>query len=181
MSEETIPQMRETIERLSKDKAGLQKENSELQTQVRVRDAREAFRTAGYEPSQGDLFVAANPDGEITVESVNEFATQFKIQPAESSGGGDGGSNEEDPASQEPAGSTNLAPASGGGSRPGDSAGSATEQTMTRAEYMELAATDPAAARAAVASGRVEISGDNPWLREPSTGRKNPYVPLVKT
>ena len=30
MSEETIPQMRETIERLSKDKAGLQKQVDDL-------------------------------------------------------------------------------------------------------------------------------------------------------
>lgn len=182
MSEETIPQMRETIERLSKDKAGLQTQVDELSGQLRVRDAREAFRAEGYDPKQGDLFAASNPEGEITAEAVNEFAGSFNLQPvaAESQEGESKAADEGDPAPQAPAGSTGLAPAAGGGSLPGDSgSGGPGVKKMTRAEWQNLAATDPAAARAAVASGRVEISGDNPW-----TGTQvpagNPYVPVVQ-
>jgi len=178
MSEETIPQMRETIERLSKDKAGLTKQVTELSGNLRVRDAREAFRAEGYNPKHGDLFAANNPEGDITVEAVTSFANSFGLAQVSSS---DTPKVVEDDTSTVEDGSEDLAALAGGGSRSGDGgAGAADTEKMTRKEWQSLYRTDPAAAKAAVASGRVSVSGegfapagsslvhgDNPYASKP--------------
>lgn len=181
MSEENIPQMRETIERLSKDKSGLQSEVSDLQAQLRVRDARDAFRAEGFTPKNGDLYAAMNPEGEITAEAVVAFADEQGLPLA--------GSTQE---STEEAGTTTteaadgseaLAGMAGSGSGAGEGgAGSASPETLTRQEWQALHATDPAAAKAAVASGRVEITKDNPYVPSSlSAPGVNPYVTAGET
>ena len=161
MSEEqNIPQMRETIERLSKDKATLSEENGNLKGELRGRDAQDAFREQGYNPANGKLYAAMNPDGEITAESVVTFATEQGLSPvgdsqeAPNDAGGSSDSADD--------GSSELSGMSGGSSRGGDGgAGGAEVETLTRDEWRQLKTSDPAAAAQAVASGRVEISRDN--------------------
>lgn len=177
MSEDTnIPQMRETIERLSKENAGLKKDNSDLQGQLRVRDARDTMRQAGYNPKHGDLYAAMNPEGEITAEAVSTFAEEQGLPTftADSAASDDAGDSTNDGGAD----TTQLAAMSGSGSRGGDGgAGGADVQTMTRAEWKQLYADDPVAARQAVASGRVEISRGNPIVGGSGSPRgENPYV-----
>lgn len=175
---QNIPEMRETIERLSKEKADLSQKVGDLSQQLRVRDARDAFVAAGYAKTHGDLFVATNPEAEITAESVVAFADQFGLPPA--AAGDSASSGDSAPATD--AGSVELASMSGGGSRSGDTnAGGVQVETLTREQWKALHATDPSAAAAAVASGRVEISRDNPFVKGSGLPRgTNPYAPAVE-
>lgn len=180
MSEDTnVAQMRETIERLSKDKAGLKSENESQAKRLREFEAKDVFREAGYNPNHGKLFAALHPEGEITADAVVSFADEQGL-PALSTqeDSGDG----QDSASQDDAGSQQLSAMAGSGSRAGDGgSGGAQVETLTRQQYKELHAVDPAAARAAVASGRVEISRDNVFGQNaPAPRGSNPYVPNVQ-
>lgn len=176
MSEENIAQMRETIERLSKDKAGLEKTVAEQTTSLRVFEAREAFREAGYNPNNGSLYAAVHPQGDITSDGIMSFAEEQGLSPVSAS------TQEAQAAGQETTteaaeNQTALASMAGGGSRAGDPAsGGAEADTLTRQEWQELYANDPAAAKAAVASGRVEISKDNVYLGNRLVPGHNPFV-----
>lgn len=177
MSEETIPQMREAIDRLTEKVSGLEKDNSDLRGELRVRDAQDAFRAEGYNPAHGKLFAAVNPEGEITAEAVTAFADEQGLPLLDTSGDGEaqeGGDSTPDGGD----GSTALSGMAGAGSRAGDGgAGGADQKQLTRQQYLALAKEDPAAARAAVASGNVEISADNPHLAGGGvSGTGNPYA-----
>lgn len=179
MSEETIPQMRETIETLQKQNKEHEGTIAKLQGDLRVRDAREAFRVAGYNPKHGDLFAKDNPgDGEITAEMVAEYASTWDLAPAASeSGGSDEGKTTTDGGE----GTDALSTMSRSGTRAGEGGGgSSTERSMTRQEWMELQATDPVAASAALSQGRVVISTSGN-LRSGQEARRggNPYEPQV--
>ena len=181
MSEENIPQMRETIERLSKDKSGLESTVSDLTGQLRVKDAQDVFRSEGFNPAHGKLFAAVNPEGDITAEAVVAFADEQGLPLLDgtqetSTEGGESTSEATD-------GSEGLAGMAGGGSGAGDGgAGGAAVETLTRAEWQQLATSDPAAAKAAIASGRVEISKDNPYVKDSvSAPGVNPYAALAVT
>lgn len=169
-----IPQMRETIDRLEKKVSSLETDLSSAQGDLRVRDARDAFRVAGYDPRQGDLFAASNPDAEITPENVQSFADQYNLSAVAEATPSDGG----EPTPEVESDSAELAAMAGSGSRSGEGgAGGAASEPMSRAQWQQLYATDPAAAKAAIASGRVEISGDNPYVQGGGLPRGvNPYA-----
>jgi hypothetical protein len=173
MSEENIPQMRETIERLSKDNAGLESNVVDLTGQLRVRDARDAFRTEGFVPRNGDLFAAMNPEGDITAEAVVAFAEEQGLPLAGvESVPEDAGDSKEDGDESE-----SLSGMSGGGSRAGDGGASgAASESLTRQEWQQLYADDPDAARRAIASGSVQISDNGPAPKG-----TNPYATLTQT
>lgn len=180
MSEEqTIPQMRETIDRLSKDKTGLERTVQELRSEVRTYQAKEVAVEAGYMPAHGKLYAAVNTEGDVTVEALAAFAMEQGLPPAASS---NQGSSEEEESSTETkeSGDTNLAGMAGGGSRAGDGGdGGVQSETLTRQAWQELFRADPAAARQAVASGRVEIDKGNPHLRNRQTTGGNPFAEFV--
>lgn len=178
MSEETIPEMRETIERLQKERASLVKDNTKLQSDLHIRDAREAFRSGGYDPRHGDLFAAKNPEAEITEENVATFADEWNLAAVSVKSTSESEENSADLADD---GTDALSAMGSGGTSTGEGGASGTAtQKMTRSEWKKLMITDPASAKAAVASGKVEISGDNPWLgsdRNRAPSGSNPFVP----
>lgn len=177
---DNVIEMRDTIERLSKDKAGLTTDVETRDKQLRVYQAQDAFRDQGLNPNHGKLYAAVHPEGEITAETVVEFATEQALTPVSSTQedpAGEGDSTSSDAADQ-----ANLGSMSGSGSRAGDGgAGGSESQQLTRQEYQALYAQDPAAARAAVASGRVEVDPDNPYVRDRigATRGSNPYANLA--
>jgi hypothetical protein len=182
MSEETIPQMREQIDNLTKSNKDLISSNEKLVSENRGFAARDAFRDEGYAANHGDLYAAANPEGDITTDGVNEFAGQFnlqKIEPESKGSGSDDGSDEGgDDTDGDAPGSTALADMQRGSSSSGDGSGGAGPEKMTQAEWQALHQTDPAAAKEAVRQGRVVISKDNPWLDgKPVQPGMNPYAP----
>lgn len=179
MSESTnIPEMRDTIERLSKEKAALSNENADLKAAVRVRDARDMFRREGFSPEHGDLFAAANPDAEITPEAVVSFADQYNLKTASTAAPSEG-----DPTPKPEADDSDLSQLSGSGSRGGDGgAGGAQSTTLTRQQWKDLYVSDPAQAKAAIASGRVEVSRDNPFVKGVGLPKgTNPYASAADT
>lgn len=178
MSDETnVSQMRDTIERLSKEKAGLEKSVAEQAKAIRVYEAADAFREAGYKPAAGKLFAAMHPEGEITADAVVAFADEQGLPAASTSTQEvtEEARNETSEAAKQAEGLSQMA---GSGSRGGDGgAGSATAKSLTRQEWQVLHQTDPVAARQAVASGRVEISRDNVLgAAEAAPRGSNPYV-----
>lgn len=181
MSEEDISQMRKTIERLSKDKAELGTEVKDLSTQVQEYKAREVFSGEGYNPANGNLFVAMNPEKEVTAEVATDFAKAQGLILLESNQKSDDDAGKSTTEVED--GSKELAGMAGSGSGAGDGgAGGATVESLTRAQWQDLYRSDPAAAKAAVASGRVEISKDNPWVpNKVSTPGVNPYAALTET
>ncbi len=181
MSEETIPQMRDRIDVLEKANQDLTTGNETLSKAKSGLLAREAFGSAGYEASHGDLFAAVNTEGDITKEVVNEFAGQHNLPKVEAgeptTEGGDGSTEGGDGTSTEAPGSTALAGMQRGGSSSSDGTGGASPEKMTIAEWQTLMATDPVAGREAQRQGRVTVSADNPWLDgKPVAPGLNPYV-----
>ncbi len=182
-TEETIPQMRDQIDSLTKANKEAQGANTKLAKENRNLSARDLFRDKGLDPKTATLFVGQH-EGDITPEAVDAFAKEFGFAPVSTEGAGsegEEGSVEEGESGPEAApGSTELGKLARGGSRSGDGgAGGSTVETLTRAEYQALAATDPAAAKEAVRLGKVQISKDNVYSdQRPAPG--NPYAPKVQ-
>lgn len=160
MTEETIPQMRETIDRLQKDLKASTAKQAELESANRLFQARDVARTVDLDPKLGELY-AKSADGDITPDGLQEFADNYGLvqAPAETSEA----PVEVEESGAEAPGGAELSQMARGGSSAGEGAGSASEESMTRAEWTELSRTDPTAARQALAKGRVQISSDNPY------------------
>ena len=185
MGEETIPQMQERIDAQNKEIAGQTKTIHDLNKENRRLLARDVAREKGYDASAGELFASANPETDITEESLAEFITKFPglagggaaSAGGESTEAADGGDEAEQPA----AGSSDLSKLARGGSRSGDSADGAAQQTMTIQEWQELQVTDPAAGKEAIRQGRVQISRGNPYGDQtPVPAGVNPYQPSAQ-
>lgn len=182
MSEEmTNSELRDAFARVSKDNTGLQKDVKDLTQKIRIGEAQNAFREAGFVPANGSLYAAINPEGEITADAVEAFAKEQGLVPAvgkpdESTESGDSASDVDD-------GTAVLAPLAGSGSRAGEGgAGGAATDSLTISEWQDLYALDPSAAKVAVASGKVEISRDNVFAKNTSLPRGvNPYIKAQET
>lgn len=176
MSEETIPQMRERIETLTKENKQLAKNLDDVTKDLRVRNAKDAFSAAGLNPKHAELF-AEKYEGDPTAEAVAEFAEAWDLQPAApvvTDTPDEEGGSEPEPAP----GSADLAQLSRSGSRSGDGGiDGAGDQAMTRDQWKDLYQRDPAAAQAAIRQGRVQVSRDNPALAKPARAPRgtNPY------
>ena len=178
--EETVTQMRETIERMQKATAADAKTIADQAVELRVRDAREAFRTQGLNPRHGDLFASQEPDSEINAETVTAFAEAWNLKADEKV---DSNSDEGEVTSEVKDGSEGLSSMSGGGSQSGDGAPSGDEiELMPRKEWIQLSITDPARAKQVATSGRVAISADNPYQATPrqAASGQNPYANFGK-
>lgn len=160
MAEETIPQMRERIEALEKQVKSLSGDKDTLNTENRTLKAREFARDQGYDPVHGELF-ASSTDGDITADGLSEFANKFGLNPTSTEVANETTSTEESAEDNADAMDSFSRAGSGPGTAPAAGVGS---DTLTRQEYMELAVSNPAAAKEAVAAGRVQLRSDNPWV-----------------
>jgi len=164
MTEETIPQMRETIDRLVKDNKSLTAERDTAVGEVRSLNARSFASAANFTPQAGELY-AKNTEGDLTADGFAEFATGLGLTASEAvppaTGGEAPAAGEE--TTPEATGSADLSNMARGGSTTEGGAGSATEESMTRDEWIELSRTDPIAAKEALAKGKVLVSKDNPY------------------
>jgi len=185
MGEETIPQMQERIDNQNREIAGQTKTIQTLNLENRRLLARDVAREKGYDASAGELFASANPEADINEESLAEFINKFPglagggtaSTEGESTDSGDEG----DEAEQSAVGSGDLSKLARGGSRSGDSADGAAQQTMTIQEWQKLSVTDPAAAKEAVRQSRVQVSRDNPYGDQiPVPAGVNPYQPSAQ-
>ena len=176
MPETDVPDLRAQADKLTKDLAKSQEALVAEQVKTRGFAARDAFVDAGYEPKFADLYVAAEPEGELTAEAIKVWTGTFGLEPEEAPAGeGKAG----DSKVTEAPGSTALADLGRGGSSAEGGAGSSTTDKMiTVQEWQQLTKTDPGAAREAVANGNVKLRPDNAWVRgytlSPTGG--NPYI-----
>jgi hypothetical protein len=163
MSEETIPQMREQIDSLSKELKTLRATNTDLEKAKRVLTTKDIFRNEGYSPSHAELFVSMNPEGDVTKEAIVEFVGQYGLVAEKTSEEGQEVSNDEGSETGNAPGSEDLATMSRGGSGSGEgSAGGAVGKDMTRQEWQRLYAQNPAEAQNALRQGRVQFSDSTP-------------------
>ena len=156
---DTIPQMREQIEKLQADIKKQQDSASELAKENRLLKARDVFRSQGYDPVHGELF-ANSTSGDITPEAVDEFAGKYGLTAT---------APNEPPTSDEE-GTDDGGDAMADFSRAGSGAGSGgaagpQENALTREDWIALSKSNPAAAKEAVAAGRVQLRADNPWVK----------------
>lgn len=162
MSDETIPQMRERIDALQKEKGKLQEDLVSTRLEVKTLQARDLFRESGYRREHADLFVKTNPEvEEITEDAVAAFVKDYGLSPVQ---------QEESTTKQDEEGGgtpddVDLATLARGGSRAGAGGQqqATDDQTMTREEWRSLHKSDPVAARQAYAQGRVALREDNPF------------------
>jgi len=181
MSEETIPQMREALDNANKSIKDLTAANERLTSDNRGFAARDAFRNEGYAANHGDLYAASNPEGDITVDAVNEFAGQFNLAKVETGPApdadpdADGGAG--DGTDADAPGSTALGELNRGGSSSSDGSGGAALEKMTIPEWQALMLSDPAAGKEAQRQGRVAVSETNPFGDgKPVPAGLNPYA-----
>jgi hypothetical protein len=163
--------MRERIETLTKERDTARKSEQDAQSQLRTLQAKDAFRVAGYKPESAELFVASH-QGDITPDAVTAFAGKYGLPAIETVPAAESQPAEGAPESgktQDPSTGSNLASMGRAGS--GAGAGgqqAASEQPMPRDEWEKLAKDDPAAARAKVRAGQVQIRTDNPYATKAS-------------
>ena len=174
MSEKTPAELRDAFEALQKENKKLAAENETLHKTNRSLQAANAFREAALAPDLADLFVAAVPDGDITVDAAKEFAQKYGIAPKADEGSADENEETEEIVEDQRSGLANIARAGSGAGTSGQATGGA--KLVTRDEFLRMQQTDPAAAQQALAEGRVQLRTDNPYVSGPAvlTG-DNPF------
>lgn len=175
MPEETVPQLRETLETTQKELKKLQKQNDDLLKTNRTLQAKEAFRDAGLNPKLSDLYTAMNPEGDITEEAVTEFASTWGIAGAtmQEGAGEEGGEPEAAGSQTEQVPNTEgLEQMSRAGSRAGDGGQPPVDtKYVTTDEFVQMQRTNPTEAKKALAEGRVKLREDNPLANKAVTGQ----------
>lgn len=172
MSEMTPDQLRDAYEATKKENAKLQKAAEEALAEVRTLKAVNAVKDAGLSAELADLYIVANPEADITVESVKEFAEKYGIPASEATPVVDEAATEQPRPEQ--AGLSNFARA-GSGAGNGGAAPIGTKH-LTRDEFLVLQRDNPAAARQALAEGRVQLREDNPLAEGSSAFGHNPFL-----
>lgn len=168
MSGETPDSMRDQIDALTKDLNKAKRQVDELLKENRGLKARDAF--SEINPDLAELFVAVNPEAEITVDAAKEFAAKYNFgaaAPAEE--------EEEETPSPTDNSKLNLINRAGSGAGQGGTAGPG-EQVLSVPEYVTLLKKDKAAAEEALAKGLVRVRDDNPMARDRiNFGDENPF------
>tara|TARA_Y100001970_G_C14083932_1_gene776239 strand:- start:433 stop:927 length:495 start_codon:yes stop_codon:yes gene_type:complete len=145
-NEESIPNLREALDKAKADNNTLQEQFNQVSGELKGMKAKEAFRAGGYQDSHAELFLKANPDADITNETVSEFVTSYNLSPQsapveQSAGLSDMGQVAD-----------NTSPSVVGTPEGGK---------ISKADYKKLQASDPTAAHEALIQGKVEMRGDN--------------------
>lgn len=143
----------------NKELAELRKFRDETTAKGRQAEAVETFKQVGLNPAHAGLFLALNKDGDITAESVAQFALDNALgTPA----------NTPEPAQAEaaPAAQERVAPTPGFVPVQTDGADNPNTAPLDYKQYRELLNTDPQAAIRAVAAGRVQGLYKNPEGQE---------------
>lgn len=161
---ETPAELREAYETGQKELKKLQKQVDTLSHENRKFQAMEAFREAELSPNLADLFVATNPEAEITADAATAFAAtygltatgepQVESEEGTPEGGAGGGSTDGREGLEQLA---RAGSGQGGGGQP-----PASEKVLTRDEFLKLQSENAPAAAQALAEGRVKLRGDNP-------------------
>lgn len=167
----TPEELRDAFDAVSKENKKLQSQQAELLKENRALKAQLATRDAGVKPEVADLYIAANPDADISVDSIKEFVEKYGIAGGEPVPVGE--ESAEQPSAPSTEGLDQFARA-GSRTSPGGSAPDG-KKVLTRDEFLMLQKDNPMAARQALAEGRVQLRNDNP-LAEGRSPSVNPFL-----
>lgn len=179
-----ISQMREQIESLTADLGKARDNEKAALTQVRDLTGQVIALGQGFTAAQGGLYAKVS-DGDLSAEGFDAFAQEQGLPKTQAGSGSTGDEGSSSEGGDVPTGgadvSADLSQLARGGSRPGDSAGGATAEKMTRQQWQALHQTDKPAAREALRRGQVEIDPGNPWGDpRPVAPGVNPYAPSAQ-
>lgn len=166
---QTPKELRDAYDSLVADQAKTRQELADMQKENKLLAAKEAFREAKYSPNMAELFVSS-VEGDITVDAVHEFVAKYDLPPMEVELAK--AASESEPVGEEnqqnvEADDSDLSLMAGGtrSGEGGQQAADAQKGTISRADWEELAKSDPVAARQAVDSGKVLLRSDNFYIR----------------
>ena len=131
-NEESIPNLREALDKAKADNSTLQDQFNVVSGELKGMKAKEAFK--------------ANPDAEITNETVSEFVTSYNLSPQSAPVEQSAGLNDMGQVADNASPSVVGTPEGG---------------KMTKADYKKLQVSDPTAAHEALIQGKVEMRDDN--------------------
>jgi hypothetical protein len=141
-------------------------ENAQLAQEFRTFRAEVTFKEQGLTPKHAQLYLAANPDGDVTPEAVQNFASEYGLQPAQAAPPADpapdpGGLPEggappavERSLADGPNPEASLANLQGAAGTPAGNFAAAAPAVMSQAEFQKLLASNPQEAAKAYAEGR---------------------------
>jgi len=145
-NEESIPNLREALDKATSDKNTLQDQFNEVSGELKGMKAKEAFRAGGFQDSHAELFLKANPEAEINNDTVTEFVTSYNLTPQSA------------PVEQS-AGLTDIGKVADNSSPA--VIGTAEAGKMTKQQYKKLQVSDPTLAHEALLKGNVQMREDN--------------------
>ena len=174
MSESTMEpaQLREAYDRAIAAQAAAESELRSFKTETH-------FEKQGLTAKHAELYLATNPDGDVTAETVSAFATEYGLSPAATP------QPPADPAHMPADGGTppvertlvdgpakpvdaSLASVGGAAGTPASVLGSALPAKMSRSEFNKLLQSNPEEAARAYSEGRVERHEANVTVRKVS-------------
>lgn len=135
----------------------LKAEHTALQSEYTSFKATTTFKEAGLSAKHAELYLAANPDGDISTESVAAFAKEYGLQPA-APAAPPAEAPDAAPAAPPVPSMAGMADAAGS---PQAQAGAAAPAKMSKDEFERLLVDNPQAAAQAYAEGRVERNPRN--------------------
>lgn len=139
----TIRELRQQLRRRDKDMSRLETELTQYRQQVTTSKVKSIFAETGHNEKLADLFLKVNPDiADVTPETVTTFVSEYGL-----------GSPTPEPVVEVPE-PTGFAPTAVGTPVSG-------KKTYSRQEWLALYQTDPQAALAASAEGRVDKTPPN--------------------
>ncbi len=166
-------ELREAFDRTKAELAQARSELRSFKTEV-------TFKEQGLTPKHAQLFLAANPDAEVTPEVVQNFAAEYGLTPATKQEPAPPANDGHLPADGSPpavertladgpqrTSNEQLASLQGAAGTPSGSFASADPAKMSQEQFQQLLQTNPSEAAKAYAEGRVERHKDNvqaDWL-----------------
>lgn len=148
----------------------LKAEYGELQSQYRTLKTETTFTDAQLDPRHAKLFLASNPDADVTVESVKAFADEYNLVPAEAPGADPApaepvhGADGQPPAVERTLSSgpqSDLASINSAAGSPQAQAAAAAPALMSKEDFNKLLEANPEEAARAYAEGRVQRNDAN--------------------
>lgn len=147
-------------------------ENKSLQGEFRTFKTSVFFKEQGLTPKHAELYLAANPNGEISPEAVQTFAAEYGLQPAAAPAPAKAEDEHYDSEGNTPPLETilttgpatvkkELASLQGAAGTPQASFAAAAPMQMTQSEFQKLLQSNPTEAAKAYAEGRVPRNEQN--------------------
>lgn len=143
-------------------------ENKALQAEFRTFKTSVFFKEQGLTPKHAELYLAANPNGEISPEAVQTFAAEYGLQPAAAPAAPPAEDEHYNREGTPPAvertltsGPSPLASLQGAAGTPQAAFASANPMKMTPKEFQKLLETNPQEAAKAYVEGRAPRNESN--------------------